>query len=122
MESFEFPLVRKLCNSRNHLLRSYPSAVKEIRFYTNLDKGFRHSSSLLYFAALLYWGIGNFFTRAPRFLSPLKINKEEPLVNTSNSIGGIEYSDAYLHDNDARFVFNFIGSALENNCKTVNYV
>ena len=122
MESFEFPLVRKLCNSRTHLLRSYPSAVKEIRFYTNLDKGFRHSSRLLYFAALFYWGIGNFFTRAPRFLSPLKINEEEPLVNTSNSIGGIEYSDAYLYDNDARFVFNFIGSALENNCKTVNYV
>ena len=122
MESFEFPLVRKLCNSRNHLLRSYPSAVKEIRFYTNLDRGFRHSSHLLYFAALFYWGIGNFFTRAPRLLSPLKINEEEPLVNTSNSIGGVEYSDAYLFDNDARFVFNFIGSALENNCKTVNYV
>ena len=122
MESFEFPLVRKLCNSRNHLLSSYPSAGKEIRFYTNLDKGFRHSSRILYLAALFYWGIGNFFTRAPRLLSPLKINEEEPLVNTSNSIGGIEYSDAYLYDNDARFVFNFIGSALENNCKTVNYV
>jgi|TARA_Y100000031_G_scaffold156426_1_gene210914 glycerol-3-phosphate dehydrogenase len=122
MESFEFPLVRKLCKSRNHLLRSYPSAIKEIRFYTNLDSGFRHSSRILYFSALLYWGIGNFFTRAPRFLSPLKINEEEPLVKTSNSIGGIEYSDAYLYDNDARFVFNFIGSALENNCKTVNYV
>ncbi len=122
MESFEFPLVRKLCKSRNHLLRSYPSAIKEIRFYTNLDKGFRHSSRILYFAALLYWGIGNFFTRAPRLLSPLKINEEEPLVNTSNSIGGIEYSDAYLYDNDARFVFNFIDSALGNNCKTVNYV
>ncbi len=122
MESFEFPLVRKLCNSRNHLLRSYPSAVKEIRFFTNLDKGFRHSSRMLYFAALFYWGIGNFFTRAPRFLSPQRINEEEPLVKTSNSIGGIEYSDAYLYDNDARFVFNFIGSALDNNCKAVNYV
>ena len=122
MESFEFPLVRKLCKSRNHLLRSYPSAIKEIRFYTNLDRGFRHSSPILYFAALLYWGIGNFITRAPRFLSPLQINQEEPLVNTSNSIGGVEYSDAYLYDNDARFVFNFIGSAIDNNCIAVNYV
>ena len=122
MESFEFPLVRKLCKSRNHLLSSYPSAIKEIRFYTNLDRGFRHSSRILYFATLLYWGIGNFITRAPRFLSPVQINKEEPLVNTSNSIGGVEYSDAYLYDNDARFVFNFIGSALDNNCKAVNYV
>ena len=122
MESFEFPLVRKLCKSRNHLLSSYPSAIKEVRFYTNLDRGFRHSSHILYFATLLYWGIGNFITRAPRFLSPLQINQEEPLVNTSNSIGGVEYSDAYLYDNDARFVFNFIGSALDNNCKAVNYV
>ena len=122
MESFEFPLVRKLCKSRNHLLHSYPSAIKEIRFYTNLDRGFRHSSRVLYFAALFYWGIGNFFTRAPRLLSPLKINKEEALIDTSKSIGGIEYSDAYLYDNDARFVFNFIDSALENNCKAVNYV
>ena len=106
MESFEFPLVRKLCKSRNHVLRSYPSAIKEVRFYTNLDRGFRHSSHILYFATLLYWGIGNFITRAPRFMSPVQINQEEPLVNTSNSIGGVEYSDAYLYDNDARFVFN----------------
>jgi len=122
MESFEFPLVRKLCKSRNHLLSSYPSAIKEVRFYTNLERGFRHSSHILYFATLLYWGIGNFITRAPRFMSPLKINQEEPLVNTSNSIGGVEYSDAYLYDNDARFVFNFIGSAIDNNCIAVNYV
>src|SRR5262249_14875209 len=30
MESFEFGLVRKLCKSRNHLIRSYPSTVQEI--------------------------------------------------------------------------------------------
>jgi len=55
-------------------------------------------------------------------MSPVQINQEEPLVNTSNSIGGVEYSDAYLYDNDARFVFNFIGSAIDNNCIAVNYV
>ena len=32
LESFEFGLVAKLCASRNHLLRSFPSAVREIRF------------------------------------------------------------------------------------------
>src|SRR5476649_435266 len=31
MESLEFGLVRKLCMSRNHLIRSYPSTVQEIR-------------------------------------------------------------------------------------------
>ena len=33
MESYEFPLVRKLCMSRNHLIRNYPSTVNEIRFF-----------------------------------------------------------------------------------------
>ena len=28
LESWEFPLVSKLCASRNHLMRSYPSTVK----------------------------------------------------------------------------------------------
>src|SRR3954451_15024556 len=31
MEGLEFGLVRKLCKSRNHLIRSYPSTVQEIR-------------------------------------------------------------------------------------------
>src|SRR3954451_6834213 len=34
MESYEFGLVRKLCHSRNKLIRSYPSVVQEIRFFT----------------------------------------------------------------------------------------
>jgi len=32
METYEFPLVRQLCMSRNHLLRSYPSSIREIDF------------------------------------------------------------------------------------------
>ena len=122
METFEFPLVRKLCSSRNQLLQSYPSAIKEIRFYTNLEKGFRFSNWTLYLGALLYWGIGNFVTRPPRLITSKKINLEEPVVNTNNSIGGFEYSDAYLYDNDSRFVFNFIRSAINYNCSTVNYM
>jgi len=122
METYEFPLVRQLCKSRNQLLLSYPSAIKEIGFFTNLEKGFRYSSRMLYWGALLYWAIGNFFTRFPRFLSPQKINEEEPVVNTTNSIGGFEYSDAFLYDNDSRFVFNFIRSAINYNCIAVNYM
>ena len=122
METYEFPLVRQLCMSRNHLLRSYPSAIKEIRFFTNLEKGFRFSPFLLYCGALLYWIIGNFFTRSPRFLNPHQINADEPVINTEHSIGGFEYSDAFLYDNDARFVFNFIRSAINYNCTAVNYM
>ena len=122
METYEFSLVRKLCMSRNHLLRSYPSAIKEIRFYTNLEKEFRYSSRILYCGALLYWVIGNFFTRAPRLLTPQQINQDEPVINTADSIGGFEYSDAFLYDNDARFVFNCIRYALDYNCTAANYV
>ena len=122
MESYEFSLVRKLCKSRNHLLRSYPSAIKQICFYTNLEKGFRYSSRMLYWGALLYWGIGNFFTSKPRLFTPQQINQDEPVINTANSIGGVEYSDAFLYDNDARFVFSFIRTALDNNCTAANYV
>ena len=122
METFEFPLVRKLCMSRNHLLRSYPYAIKEIRFFTNLDRGFRFSPFLLYCGALLYWAIGNFFTRSPHILTPSQINTDESVINTEHSIGGFEYSDAFLYDNDSRFVFNFIRSAINYNCIAVNYM
>ena len=122
METYEFGLVRKLCMSRNHLIRNYPSTVEEIRFYTNLDQGFRFPPILIYAGALFYWLIGNFFTKPPRLLSPERINDEEPVINTLKSIGGMEYSDAYLHDNDARFVFNFIRSAMNYGCSAANYV
>ena len=122
METFEFPLVRQLCKSRNQLLKSYPSAIKEIRFFTNVEKGFRFPSRLLYWGAFLYWGMGNFFTRSPRYLTPKQINKEEPVIDTANSVGGFEYSDAFLYDNDSRFVFNFIRSAINYNCIAANYM
>ena len=35
---------------------------------------------------------------------------------------GIEYSDAFLHDNDARFVWNFVRRALTSGCIAANYV
>ncbi|MGH7268840.1 MAG: FAD-dependent oxidoreductase, partial [Polyangiaceae bacterium] len=111
LESFEFGLVRKLCLSRNHLIRSYPSTVKEIRFYAIHPRGFRHSLFLLVLGSWLYWLIGNFFTRAPRLLRRAVIAREEPIIDLDAATGGFEYSDAYLHDNDARFVYNFIRGA-----------
>ena len=42
LETYEFGLVRKLCRARNRLLRSFPSMVQEIRFYTSHERGFRH--------------------------------------------------------------------------------
>jgi glycerol-3-phosphate dehydrogenase len=122
METWDFRLVRKLCMSRNHLMRSYPSTVQEIRFFTTLTRGFRYPPWFLLLGAWLYWLIGNGFTRTPRFLTPARIGKEEPIVDTDDAVGGFEYSDAYLHDNDARFVFNFVRAALNRGCVAANYV
>jgi glycerol-3-phosphate dehydrogenase len=42
LESYEMRLVRELCRARNKLLRSYPSVVHEIPFYTSHPRRFRH--------------------------------------------------------------------------------
>lgn len=122
METYDFMLVRKLCLSRNHLIRSFPSIVQEIRFYTGVPKGFRHNRLKLWAGAWLYWIMGNGFTRPPRLLSRETMRAEEGILNVDRTVGGFEYSDAYLHDNDSRFVFKFIRSALNNGCIAANYV
>jgi glycerol-3-phosphate dehydrogenase len=122
MESFELGLVRKLCKSRNHLVRSYPSTVQEIRFYAVHEKGFRHGLWKLILGTWVYWLIGSFFTRPPRRLSRARMAREEPILNLTNADGGVEYSDAYLHDNDARFVWNFVRTALDAGAVAANYV
>ncbi len=122
LETFDFALVRKLCLSRNHLIRSFPSIVKEIPFFTTIPKGFRHSRMKLYAGTWLYWLFGNGFTKTPRLLSTYDMQREEPIIAADKSAGGFEYSDAYLHDNDSRFVFGFIRSAMNNGCIAANYV
>ena len=122
LEGFEFRLVRKLCRSRNRLLRAYPSSVREIRFYTTLAKNFRWPRLFFWLGTWFYWLIGNFFTRPPRLLSGADIQREEPVIETAGSPGGVEYSDAYLVDNDARFVFNFVRSAINHGAIVANYV
>ncbi|MEY4511705.1 MAG: Aerobic glycerol-3-phosphate dehydrogenase [Pseudomonadota bacterium] len=122
METFEFALVRKLCLSRNRLLNAYPSSVREIRFFTTLAKNFRKGRFLLWLGTWLYWLIGNCFTKPPRLLSQSGIDADEPVVRTDDSQGGVEYSDAYLVDNDARFVWNFVRSAINRGAIVSNYV
>lgn len=122
MESYEFLLVRKLCKCRNQLMREYPSTVKEIRFLTTIQKGFRFPPLLIFMGTILYWFIGLFGTRPPRYLTRGQINRREPVINTDQAAGGFEYSDCYLHDNDARFVFNFIRSSMNYGCIAANYM
>ncbi len=122
METYDFRLVRQLCRSRNELIRAFPSSVREIRFLTTIRKGFRHHPVKLWLGTWLYWLIGDCRTQTPLLLSASDINREEPVIDTTDCIGGFEYSDAYLHDNDARFVFSFVRSAIDQGCVAVNYV
>jgi alpha-glycerophosphate oxidase/glycerol-3-phosphate dehydrogenase len=122
LESLEFLLVNKLCKSRNKLMRAYPSTVKEIRFFTTIQRGFRFGAPFVFMGAVLYWIMGRFVTSAPRLHSARAIEAAEPIINTSEASGGLEYSDCYLYDNDARFVFNFIRKSLNYGCIAANYV
>jgi glycerol-3-phosphate dehydrogenase len=122
LESGELFLVNKLCKSRNRLMRAYPSTVKEIRFLTTIQKGFRFWPFFIYLGSLLYWVIGRCVTAAPKYYPTRAIERTEPVVDTSNAAGGLEYSDCYLYDNDARFVFNFIRKSLNYGCIAANYV
>ena len=122
LEGYEIPLVRKLCVSRNRLIKAYPDNIKPIPFLATLDETSPHPVWLGMLGATAYWGIGSFRTHAPRYLRPQKIKEIEPVVNTDGAIGGIEYYDAYLPDNDSRFVFGFVRSALDVGAAAVNYV
>ncbi len=122
LENYELGLVRHLCMSRNRLIRSYPANLKEIRFLAALDE---HSPYKPWFAGLgstAYWMIGNLFTRPPAVHSRKAVAELEPIINLNNVAGAIEYSDAYVVDNDSRFVFSFIRSALNVGAACANYV
>tara|TARA_R110002110_G_scaffold205066_5_gene416833 strand:- start:7952 stop:9580 length:1629 start_codon:yes stop_codon:yes gene_type:complete len=122
LESHEYLLVNKLCKSRNRLMDAYPSTVKEIRFFTTIQRGFRFWSFFVFLGSVLYWVMGRFKTRAPRYITARAIEAAEPIVNTEKAAGGLEYSDCYLYDNDARFVFNFVRKSLNYGCIAANYV
>ena len=122
LENYEIPLVRKLCMSRNRLMRAYPANVQEIGFLGVLGETSPFPPWLAGVGAFAYWGIGNFKTNAPRPMSAETIERIEPVVNTVGTLGGIEYADAYLKDNDARFVFSFIRSAMDVGAIAANYV
>jgi glycerol-3-phosphate dehydrogenase len=48
--------------------------------------------------------------------------REESILDFERVDGGVEYGDAYLHDTDARFVWNFVRRALDYGCVATNYV
>ncbi len=121
LENYELPLVFKLCRSRNHLMRSYPTRMSELGFLATLDRTSPFPPWLAGLGSVGYWAIGMFHTKRPSFFRPKAIEAAEPVVNTETARGGIEYMDAYLKDNDARFVFEFIRTAGDLGAITANY-
>ncbi len=122
LENYELPLVFKLCRSRNRLMKAYPDNIKEISFLASLDETSPFAPWFAGLGAFAYWAIGQFGTRRPRVLGKETIETEEPAINTSSVRGGVEYRDAYLIDNDARFVLSFVRSAIEAGASAANYV
>ena len=69
LESHEYRLVSKLCKSRNLLMESYPSTVKEIRFLTCIQKGFRFPNILCLFGHAYLLVIWSFLYSATSLLN-----------------------------------------------------
>jgi len=122
LENYELMLVRKLCRSRNRLMKAYPDNITEVSFLAALDDSSPYPPWFSALGATAYWAIGGFRTRYPRLLSARKIRAEEPVIDTTSVRGGIEYRDCYLKDNDARFVFSFVRSSIEAGATVANYV
>ena len=122
LENYELMLVRKLCESRNRLMKAYPDNIVELSFLASLDQSSPYAPWFSALGAMAYWAIGGFRTRHPRLLSTDDIRAEEPVIDTTDVRGGIEYRDCYLKDNDARFVFSFVRSSIEAGAAVANYV
>ena len=90
LENYELFLVWKLCRSRNRLMKAYPDNIKQIGFYAALDRTSPYKPWFAGLGSLAYWIIGIFGTRHPRVLSTDKIEREEPAIDTTKALGGIE--------------------------------
>jgi len=121
MQSYEFRLVRKLCQSRNRLTEAYPNQVEPIEFLATFDDDSPYPVWLAGMGALAYWAIGNFATARPKLLRAETIEATEPVINTAKAKGGLIYADAYLPDNDARFTFGFVKGAIDRGTLAANY-
>lgn len=122
LENYELPLVFGLCRSRNRLMKAYPDNIKEIGFLAALSKDAPYAPWFAGLGATAYWGIGLFGTKRPRLFDAEAVKDEEPAIDTRDVRGAIQYQDAYLVDNDSRFVFSFVRSALEAGAAVANYV
>ena len=121
LQSYEFRLVRALCQSRNRLIDAYPTQVRPVEFLATFDDESPYPAWLAGLGATAYWAIGNFATARPRLLRRAAIEALEPVIRTDRVRAGLIYSDAYLPDNDARFAFGFVRRAMDRGVLAANY-
>jgi len=122
LENYELPLVFGLCRSRNRLMKAYPDNIREIGFLAALGPKSPYAPWFAGIGALAYWAIGLFGTKRPALFDPEQVKEEEPAIRTDQLRGALLYHDAYLVDNDSRFVFSFVRSAIEAGAAVANYV
>ncbi len=122
LQSYEVGLVAGLCRSRNLLASSYGSRVSEVRFLAALGPTSPFSPAFAALGANAYWALGRFATHRPRVMSPSALAASEPVINSGNVKGAIEYSDYLLHDNDARFVLQMLLDAVDKGAVAVSRV
>jgi glycerol-3-phosphate dehydrogenase len=122
LQSRELRLVWSLCGARNRLVAAFPGRVRPTRFLGVLDGGAPVGRRVAGAGAALYWALGRGVTPRPRSYGPRRAAAVEPLVATPGLRGAVEYWDARLVDGDARFVWDFVASALSNGAVAVNYV
>lgn len=122
LEHYELPLVFGLCRSRNRLMKAYPDNIREIGFLAALDQSSPYAPWFAALGATAYWAVGLFGTGRPHLYDAAETKAEEPVLDTTSVRGAIEYRDAYLVDNDSRFVFAFVRSAIEAGAAAANYV
>ena len=104
-------------------MKAYPDNIGELSFLAALDDSSPYPP---WFSALGAHGLlGHRQVPHPppapaehrRRSGPRSRSSTRPSVR-----GGIEYRDGYLIDNDARFVFSFVRSAIEAGAAVANYV
>jgi glycerol-3-phosphate dehydrogenase len=122
LETFEFGLVRKLCVSRNRLLRALPLDGAGDPLLRDPRAGLppRPLEARAGHVALL--APRQLLHPPPRLLSLRDHGRRRARGAPRRRDGGFEYSDAYLHDNDARFVWGFVRGALDHGAAAANYV
>lgn len=122
LQNYELPLVFKLCRSRNKLMKAYPTGIREVGFLATLDKSAPFPSWLAALGSVGYWAIGAFATARPKYFRPAALKELEPVIDTTHANAAIDYADGYLTENDARFVWSFIRSALDGGANAANYI